>query len=787
VIEGRGSGGRRRGEVALARLLAPMRFSVRGKLLTSYGLLVVLMILTTAIGVAIASTDRSNSPAARVDVATTRALEQLRLDGTGVALAENAVAFDYSSHGDPVGDLASLGRGVAAFASQERLVASLDLNPIERVQLAAANGALSAYAMSAARINNDLLENTRASVAAAGTGVVDLRFAAVSTPLQNLVQEHSAEVDARTVASIKSASDDRSLALAIGALSVLIAICSAAAITRSIGRPIKRINAALTAVAAGDLGVLAEVTASDELGDVATSLNRAIAAQAAARDEIALQNRAQADASADNAAVIAILGALQGLTSVEAVIAEALETIRRSFGWAYGSYWSVDAANHELRLVAQSGGLGSGELDRLDRASTLREGTGLAGRAWARRELVYSTSGGQIADCPRVAAAARAGSMDAVCIPALVGGRVVGTMDFFAEPAQAPLAEWRLTAMRNVGQVVSQMLENVDTRQRERQVERDLRQKVDAILAVVSAAAEGDLTVEVPVSGIDAIGKVGSGLSELLSDLRRRMSAIGSNTEGLAAATEELLVTSAQMSLGSAETSVQAQLASGTSEMVSAQVESVSVAAEELTASIWEIAKNSADAAMVAVEATAVAEETNATVVKLGESSAAIGKVVKVITTIAKQTNLLALNATIEAARAGEAGKGFAVVAAEVKDLARGTATAADDISAKIAAIQTDTATAVEAIGRIKQIIDRMNDLQAGIASSVEQQRVTTNEIARSVSGAAQGAIDITTTIGQVAEAAEQSSHAASTTTGAAGDLARMTGELHQLIARFSY
>src|ERR1022692_638423 len=151
-------------------------------------------------------------------------------------------------------------------------------------------------------------------------------------------------------------------------------------------------------------------------------------------------------------------------------------------------------------------------------------------------------------------------------------------------------------------------------------------------------------------------------------------------------------------------------------------------------------------------------------VAKLGESSAEIGQVIKVITSIAQQTNLLALNATIEAARAGEAGKGFAVVANEVKELAKQTAKATEDISRKITAIQTAAQGAVESIGTISSVITQINDISSSIATAVEEQSATTNEMTRNVKDAARGSGDITGRITAMAQAAESTSQGASDT-----------------------
>ena len=230
-------------------------------------------------------------------------------------------------------------------------------------------------------------------------------------------------------------------------------------------------------------------------------------------------------------------------------------------------------------------------------------------------------------------------------------------------------------------------------------------------IPVVSAAGQGDLTQEIQVHGSDAIGQMGEGLTKFFADLRQSIGSIGASAMNLASASEELTTVSQQMSANAEETSAQTKVVSGATMQVNQNLQTVATGAEEMGASIKEIAKNATEAAKVASTAVRAAETEEITVSKLGESSAEIGQVIKVITSIAQQTNLLALNATIEAARAGEAGKGFAVVANEVKELAKQTAKATEDISRKIEAIQIDVKAVVASIGTISEVINEINGI----------------------------------------------------------------------------
>lgn len=315
---------------------------------------------------------------------------------------------------------------------------------------------------------------------------------------------------------------------------------------------------------------------------------------------------------------------------------------------------------------------------------------------------------------------------------------------------------------------------------------RSVGRAIGRMVSMIQEIAANNLTIEdAEVTSQDELGNATVSLNQMKNNLRNVIGSIADTADQVASASEELSGTSQQITANSEETSMQAQVVSRASGEVNQSLQTVATGSEEMSASIQEIAKNAHESAKVATGAVRVAEETTQIVGKLGESSTEIGQVIKVITSIAQQTNLLALNATIEAARAGEAGKGFAVVANEVKELAKQTAKATEDISRKIEAIQGDTKNAVGAIVQISDVIKQVNDISNTIATAVEEQNATTTEMARNVSEAARGSSEITKNIEGVAEAAQNTAQGANASSQAAQSLAEMSVKLRSLVSQF--
>ena len=290
------------------------------------------------------------------------------------------------------------------------------------------------------------------------------------------------------------------------------------------------------------------------------------------------------------------------------------------------------------------------------------------------------------------------------------------------------------------------------------------------------------------IDGIDYVGVTGQIASSVLvlqQNLRHAIKEISDNSMVISSSSEELAAVSAQLNSYAEESSSQAHEVANTSASVSQSTQVVASSAEEFSASIREISINAMEASNVANKAVQIASNTNSQMAKLRNSSVEIGAVLGVISGIAEQTNLLALNATIEAARAGELGKGFAVVANEVKELARSTAKATNEIGNSINTIQSDAKSAIESLEEITQIINKISDISNVIAAAVEEQAATVGEISRSIFTSAAGSSAITQNIQGVADSSGKITQGSAEIQSSSVELARVSSQLRALVSRF--
>ncbi len=324
---------------------------------------------------------------------------------------------------------------------------------------------------------------------------------------------------------------------------------------------------------------------------------------------------------------------------------------------------------------------------------------------------------------------------------------------------------------------------------------------------------DGDLTKRLEVRTSDEVGRLAEHFNNFIIKLQKMIGDISNNAETLGSSAEVLSDLSGNMSKNSdsmfsksntvaaaaEEMNANMNSVAAASEQASANIEMVATATEEMTCTISEIAKNAENASTITNGAVQQASSASDKIDELGSAAQKIGKVTEAINEISDQINLLALNATIEAARAGEAGKGFAVVANEIKELAKQTTEATNNIEEGIDAIQTTTKVAVSEMKEISIVIKDVNEIVSTIATSVEEQSVTTQEIAGNVAQASNGIQEVNENVAQsstvsgeiaheisnVNQSVREMSDSSSKVNGNAEELSKLSELLTEMVGRF--
>ena len=328
-----------------------------------------------------------------------------------------------------------------------------------------------------------------------------------------------------------------------------------------------------------------------------------------------------------------------------------------------------------------------------------------------------------------------------------------------------------------------------------RQITRPLRET----LAVVERIASGDLTQNVTVTRRDELGVLQQGIARMGVTLRDLISGIRDGVTQIASAAEELSAVTEQTSAGVNSQKI--------------ETDQVATAMHEMTATVQEVARNAEEASQAAAAADGEAREGDKVVNEaitqierlasevarsteamsvLQQESDKIGSVMDVIKAVAEQTNLLALNAAIEAARAGEAGRGFAVVADEVRGLAQRTQKSTEEIEGLVAGLQngtqqvstvmnnsralTDSSVALTrkagaSLENITRTVSNIQSMNQQIAAAAEQQSAVAEEISRSIIN--------------VRDVSEQTAAASDETAKSSVELARLGGQLQQMVSHF--
>ncbi len=473
--------------------------------------------------------------------------------------------------------------------------------------------------------------------------------------------------------------------------------------------------------------------------------------------------------SADTAAVNGLLMGLSRATSVREVSEAALAAIRDAYGLNYGVAWELTDDGAHLKFGAESGSTDSefrrGVVDR-----SFREGEGTPGECWRTREPIVAPNLTEVRGYHSVAAAGRAGLHAGFWVPVMHGGRTELVLEFAGEK-QMDFPETRKENIRNLGRLVSGALERVYQQVKIEQAKRDLETKVNQVMQVARAAAGGDLTVNIGLTGSDDMGMLGGALDEMIIELRKIIS--------------EIIESASQFAEGSRVVAESAVYLSESSQNQAATVEEMSASIDQLSKAILEINQNAGSARELADRTSHLAKQGGESVdqaieamVLIKKSSEQVSDIIQVISEIASQTNLLALNAAIEAARAGEHGLGFAVVADEVRKLAERSRAAAKEITSLIKA-------STQRVADGATLSEQAGESLVKIVQGVEETAASIAKIARATSEQSASAAEVSKAIQDVSSFTETSASSSEELSASAEELGAQAASLKGLISGF--